>query len=85
VDGVRTGLGLLIGVLEGPGGIAADPLPYRGALHRRAMALTILIAIGVPAVVGLASGSYPARRAARLSPIDALRHERHDTRERPCR
>jgi putative ABC transport system permease protein len=35
----------------------------------------IVAAIGVAIAIGLGFGVYPAARAARLSPIDALRSE----------
>ena len=34
-----------------------------------------LIAVGVSVGIGLTFGLLPARRAARLNPIDALRYE----------
>jgi putative ABC transport system permease protein len=36
---------------------------------------SILLAVGVSTVIGVFFGLYPAQRAAKLSPIDALRYE----------
>jgi putative ABC transport system permease protein len=35
----------------------------------------ILIAVGFAVAVGLFFGIYPARRASKLNPIDALRYD----------
>jgi putative ABC transport system permease protein len=45
------------------------------SIHASVSWSTILVAVASAALVGLAFGTYPARRAARLDPIDAIRHE----------
>ena len=63
VIGILVGLGLAglaTGVLQVP--FVLDPT-------------IVVVAFGFSALVGVVFGYFPARRAARLDPIEALRHE----------
>ena len=70
---VLSGLGGLIGVALGlalgAAGAAALSVPF---LPDPAI---MLLAFGFSAAVGVVFGYFPARRAARMNPIDALRHQ----------
>lgn len=73
------GIGSVIGILLGMGLALAtaaiirslSEAPVSAAFTWQSLAAAAAAAI----VIGLVFGTYPARRAARLSPIDAIRHE----------
>ena len=66
-------LGGLIGLIIGP--IVAYIIASVNKFPFQIDPLSILIAFGVSALVGIIFGFYPAQRAARLDPIVALRTE----------
>jgi putative ABC transport system permease protein len=68
-------LGGLIGVALGVGLARAVASISQGAFEAVVTTDAILMAVGFSMVVGILFGVYPAARAARLSPIDALRYE----------
>ena len=70
---IISGLGGLFGL--GLGILAAYLVPKFGPLQTVVDFTSALLAIGVAAGVGIFFGFYPAWRAARLDPIQALRHE----------
>ena len=70
---VMTLIGGLIGIIFGISGAFIVSLVFKIPFVLSIPA--IVIAVGVSMLVGIVFGIYPARRAAKLSPIDALRYE----------
>lgn len=66
-------LGGVLGILCGIG--ASELTTYYFSLPTLVSPLSVVIAVGVSTVIGIFFGFYPARKAAQLDPIDALRYE----------
>jgi len=68
-----TFVGGLIGVIFGWS--ISFGIQYFGLLQTKISTSSIFLAFGVSAFIGIVFGYYPARRASRLNPIEALRYE----------
>ncbi len=71
--GAAVGVGLGLAVAFATAAIMRSQT--RAPVHAAVTPGTILVAAGLSVAIGIGFGLYPALRAARLSPIDAIRHE----------
>jgi putative ABC transport system permease protein len=63
----------IIGIILG--WLVAAALSRFAGYNSQVTAFSVLLAFGVSALIGIVFGYYPARRAAGLNPIEALRYE----------
>ena len=68
-----TVIGGIVGVLIG--WLVSAVLTYFSILQTQISSMSVILAFGVSAIIGIVFGYYPARRASKLNPIEALRYE----------
>ncbi len=76
---VQTSVGGVVGVFLGLAAVVLAPIVLKwfsdSTLPAKVNVASIFLSVGVSIIVGIGFGLYPSWRAARLDPIEALRHE----------
>jgi len=68
-----TFIGGIVGI--GLGWVLAWGVSHFGNIATKVSIMSILLAVGVATAIGIIFGYYPAQRASKLNPIEALRYE----------
>jgi putative ABC transport system permease protein len=75
ITGAGSAIGFVSGIILAEAGTAVFRLWAHAPIYPVMHLSTALLAVGSAVAVGLTFGTYPARRAAALSPVDAIARE----------